>query len=101
MSVKIHDSEQKDLLAVRLQPGYYTYENIRTDAEIFIARNNFDFLEISFFNANDFKINSQFEPKIVELNGNNLLKNKDWFFQNNSINISNISEKGNIIIRFD
>ena len=101
MSVKVHDSEQTDLLSVRLQPGYFTYENIRTDAEIFIARNNFDFLEISFFNANDFKINSQFEPKIVELNGNNLLKNKDWFFQNNSINISNISEKGNIMIRFD
>jgi len=90
IGVKIINSNTKDLVGASFKSNGYLYDNIKTDADVFLARTISDALTISFGKANFFKLFTDKQPLTIEFNGNELVQNKNWVFINNTVSISEI-----------
>jgi len=102
LGIKIIRPNQTDIMGVSFVPGEFVYENIKTNAEIFILRENPYSWNISFYNATFFGIKSDNKPSSVRLNEIELIYGKDWYYSENVILIAKTDEnQGMINIEFD
>jgi len=98
--IKILKADSLDIVGASFNSETYSYENIKTDADVFLTRITPDTINISFVNAKMFEIDSNNQPKFIEINEKKLVNNVDWVFEENKISIENINEDGNIKIIF-
>jgi len=101
LGIKIINSDYTDIIGASFESNEYTYEQIKTDADVFFARYNSDSMKISFGKASYFEIFSEKEPTLIEFNGNRLDHSKEWSFINKIINIPDIKEGGDVKITFN
>jgi len=101
LGIKIINSDYTDIIGASFESNEYTYEQIKTDADVFFARYNSDSMKISFGKASYFEIFSEKEPTLIEFNGNRLDHSKEWSFINKIISIPDIKEGGDVKITFN
>ncbi len=101
LGIKIIHPDWTDLLGASFGSNEYLYENIKTDADVFYARDNSSSIKISYGGASYFEITSDKEPKLIEINGKKLVYNEEWTFTDNKISIPDINLEGDIKITFN
>lgn len=89
--LEISSSNETSIVGSRFEPGTYRYNNIKTDAEIFLVKKKSEHIDISFENANMFEIKSYIKPQYLMLNGAYLNKS-NWNYSNNTIVIYNLHQ---------
>jgi len=99
--VKIIEPNQTYITGVSFNPKEFIYENVKTDAEVFVLKENVNLWDISFRNAKTFEIKSDNKPLSVELNGFNLIENIDWRYFNGLIVVNSPENEGSIKIIFE
>ena len=101
IGVKIVSSNFIDMLGANFGIKELSYENIKTDADVFLLRNSTGSVKISFGHASFFEIFSEYEPTLIELNGKKLENLTEWTYLGNKISIEEIKEEGDIKITFN
>ena len=88
MGIKIITPKQTDIIGARFNSGEFIYENIKTDAEIFIMQKDTNSWTISFENAESFEMKSNKPPISIKIGGKALAEDSDWRYYNNTICIN-------------
>lgn len=96
LGIKISKADEIYSIASSNSNHMLKFNEIETDADFLIYHGNSSIIEISFNNATIFRVGSNKTPSKVELNGLELVENREWQYINKTI-IINLNKNAGFI----
>lgn len=100
LGIKIIEANGIDLVAASFEQGIFTYDNVRTDAGVFVVQKNSTSWNVSFKDASLFKLYSDKKPAKIELDMKELVQGIDWNFSGGIISVQLSQREGHLKIEF-
>ncbi len=87
LGIRVDSNEGRDIIGVAFLRDAYKYGTVRTDAELFVLREESNKLIITYKNGSFFKIDSIKKPSELAINAHKLKENVDWRYLDGRLEI--------------